>query len=196
MDLFRELTTCRVGTSISIFLWKDKWDTDIMMRKYPELYSFTLDENIYVSKAIEIQNIYDLFQLPFSIIAHHQLHQLSDQLIQVRNTGNRDSWNLPWGNAYSTKKVYNSLVGPTTPPPPFKRIWKCYTLPKHKFFCWLLLHDRNNICDLLTKKTFHQDSTSCALCYGCPMEDCPMEDRLHLFFWMLFQLRFLVEYWN
>src|SRR3954463_7260054 len=61
-------------------------------------------------------------------------------------------------------------------------------MPKHKFFCWLLLHDRINTCDLLIRKNMHLDSTQCVLC-----DDENNEDRMHLLFSCPFNQRFL---WN
>ena len=62
-------------------------------------------------------------------------------------------------------------------PLPFKWIWKSCVLPKHKFFFWLLLQDRLNTRDLLTRKNFYVESKACVLC-----DDCPTEDLCHLFF--------------
>ena len=70
----------------------------------------------------------------------------------------------------------------------FKWIWKSYCLPRHKFFCWLMLNDRINTCDLLIRKNMHLDSTVCVLCNN---ED--IEDRTHLLFTCPFSQGF---WWN
>ena len=65
---------------------------------------------------------------------------------------------------------------------------------KHKFFFWLLLQDRLNTRDLLHRKTFYLEDTSCVLC-----QDAPMEFMQHLFFGCEFSQIFwwrLNQEWN
>lgn len=120
-----------------------------------------------------------MFQLPLSIIAHQQFHQLAAQLNSIMNNEEKDNWQLKNGNnGFSAKKIYNILTmngQPTTAP--IKWIWSTCCLPKHKFLCWLMIYDRVNTCELLTRKQFHLDSTNYVLCNDHDLEDC-----MHLFF--------------
>ena len=136
-----------------------------------------------------MENIYELFPLPLSIVAHKHLHSLSDQLSNIRDHNGNDKWIFQWGNnIHMTKKIYNFLMGHHDTADPIKWIWKTCCLPRHKFFCWLMLNDIINTCELLTRKSFHLDSSSCVLC-----NDEDMEDRTHLLFSCTFSQNF---WWN
>ena len=140
------------------------------------LHSFTQKESISIKEAKELENLYSLFQLPLSIQAHQQFHLLSGELNNIRNSDDKDTWTFNWGSNQSiTKKIYGYLINGEDAAATFKWIWKSCCLPRHKFFCWLMLNDRINTCDLLTRKGMHLDSTVCVLCNN---ED--YEDRTHL----------------
>ena len=95
---------------------------------------------------------------------------------------------------FSVQKVYAALTPLDQAPTPFLWIWKSCVQLKHKFFFWLLLQDRLNTRDLLTRKTFYVENTSCVLC-----TDAPMEYMQHLFFGCDFSQTFwwrLNQEWN
>lgn len=165
-DIYSKLTTCIARKGDTILLWKDRWSGQPLMDKFPELHSFTNDDNIPMHKDKTPDNYYSMFQLPLSNVAHQQFIQLSNSLDQIRNNQDIDIWKFIWGDyGYNTKKVYKALMSPSyTTPPPITWIWKTCCLPRHKFFCWLMLHDRVNTCDLLTRKKMQLDSTHCSLC--------------------------------
>ena len=188
-DLFREMTTCDIKSGCTNLLWDDIWNGDIRKIKYPELHSFTQKESISIKEAKELENIYNLFQLPLSIQAHQQFHLLSGELNNIRNSDDKDTWTFNWGNNKNiTKKIYGYLMNGEDAADTFKWIWKSCCLPRHKFFCWLMLNDRINTCDLLTRKSMHLDSTVCVLCNN---ED--YEDMTHLLFTCPFSQGF---WWN
>ena len=188
-DLFKEMTTCEIRSGNTCKLWDDSWNGEIMHFKFPELHSFCNQQNISVKIAKDNGNLCSLFQLPLSITAHQQFHLLSDKLHNIRSNNDKDIWNFNWGNSLSmTKKIYNFLLRNEDVAITFKWIWKSCCFPKYKFFCWLLLHDRINTCDLLTRKNMHLDSTQCVL---CDAED--YEDRIHLLFSCPFSQGF---WWN
>ena len=70
LDLFKSMTTCQVKSGNTAMLWNDNWDGNVMKIKFPELYSFTLQEHISIMVTKNMENIYELFQLTLSIIAH------------------------------------------------------------------------------------------------------------------------------
>ena len=84
-DYFRDMTTCDIKSGDTNMLWEDKWNGDIMKLKFPELHSFTYKENISIKDAKDLDNLYGLFQLPLSIQAHQQFHQLSGELNAIRH---------------------------------------------------------------------------------------------------------------
>jgi hypothetical protein len=88
-----------------------------------------------------------------------------------------DVWNFPWGNTFSTKKVYNLLKGEEFTPTSILDIWKTCNIPRQKFFSWLLLQGRLNTKDLMSRKNFFVEFNDCILC-----NDCPQETIMHMFF--------------
>jgi hypothetical protein len=74
MEKFKELTTYNIGSGKSICLWTDKWgDEEIAEYTYPHLHYFAKEPNSTVSKALNEANIYNLFHLPLSHLAHQEL---------------------------------------------------------------------------------------------------------------------------
>ena len=69
------------------------------------------------------------------------------------------------------------LVGYQTVLPHFRWLWKSSCQAKHKFFFWLLLHDRLNTRNLLSRKRFHIPSFNCAIL------QCNQEETLMHLFW-------------
>ena len=179
MDSFRALAKCEINKGDTILLWKDKWDDSIREDYYPHLFSFAKDVNLSMEKAGHVTNedIYDLFHLPLSTIAHQELSDLQDEIRDIDFSNNPDSWIFPWGTEYSTKKVYLSLIGEHSTPKPILDIWKTCCVPRQKFFAWLLLYGKLNTKDMMKKKNFFVQFSNCILCDTCP-EECIM----HLFF--------------
>ena len=67
-------------------------------------------------------------------------------------------------------------------------LWKSKCQSKHKFFAWLLLHDRINMQQMLIRRHWLvSDNSDCILCHSHQMEDWR-----HLFFNCMFSTRI----WN
>lgn len=75
-----------------------------MMRTFPELHSFALNDNITVMHAKSNQDIYSMFQLPLSIEAYQQHHALSVRLHDIRTLDNQDTWKFLWETIISVLK--------------------------------------------------------------------------------------------
>jgi hypothetical protein len=58
-------------------------------------------------------------------------------------------WN---SEEYISKKAYLQIIGMVDVSPIFKWMWKSCARSKHKFFFWLLLHDRLNTRQILKRK--------------------------------------------
>ena len=127
---------------------------------------------------MEDSEFYDLFHLPMSSIAVQQSANIRELINNRENQQLSDSWKFYWGDTrYSNKRIYLELMGnPVDAPKPYQWIWKSRSLPKQKFFFWLLLQDRLNTRDLLKRKNFYIETSKCELC-----DDEPNEHLMHLF---------------
>lgn len=71
-----------------------------------------------------------------------------------------DNWTVSWKDGYSCKVVYAALAPAGTTPKPFHM----FVLQKHTIFFWLMLQDKLNTRDLLTRKKL-----SCGIITMCLM---------------------------
>jgi hypothetical protein len=112
MEKFKEMTTCKIGTGKTICIWTDKWgEEENAESAYSHLHSFAKDPNISVDKVLTEANIYNLFHLPLSHIAHQELQELSSELADATTCNLVESWNFQWSNPiYSTKKFYRGTL--------------------------------------------------------------------------------------
>jgi hypothetical protein len=179
IDTFKMIAKCKVRSGNTIMLWNDIWKEDAMRTTFPQLHSFAKNKDISVSNAIQqnTEDLYQLFHLPLSAIAMQQCNTLNINLTDLAGNTEKDIWGFQWGDFFSAKKVYEAILNPPEAAVPFRWIWKSCCLPKHKFFFWLLLMDRLNTKDLMTRKHFYVESTDCVLC-----QNDLYEDMIHLFF--------------
>lgn len=181
LNEFKAMTICKINSGTTALLWHDIWYEDIFDLLFPQLFSFAKDMDITVADAHvhALDDFYEIFYLPMSATTVQQSNKLLQILTQMQNTDLNDCWNFKWSNIiYSTKIIYLELFGnPADAPKPFSWTWKYSCLPKQKFFFWLLLHDRLNTKDMMQRKIFYVESTSCVLC-----DDNQTEDFMHLFF--------------
>jgi hypothetical protein len=186
-DKYKEMTNVDINNGKSVILWKDSWNSDIRQDIYPHLHSFAKNQKITIQKAVEVtnENIYDMFHLPLSTIAHDELHNLEHELLDLSITATDDIWYFNWGSNFSTKKVYKELIGNHSPPDCITSIWKTCNIPRHKFFAWLLLNGRLNTKEMMKHKHFYVEFSDCILC-----ETCPEETNMHLFFECTFSQSF------
>jgi hypothetical protein len=79
------------------------------------------------------------------------------------------------------------MIGSIPTPKIFTSIWESSCQAKHKFFFWLLLHDRLNTINLLRRKNFLLQS------YQCVVRNCNEEETLVHLFWAC---PFAEQCWN
>jgi hypothetical protein len=91
-ELFREHTMCTAHKGDTILFWKDMWQESLREDEYPHLYSFAKDPSISVQKArIKIsKNIYDLFNLPLSMVAQEELDELQNEAQEMNLSQSND----------------------------------------------------------------------------------------------------------
>ena len=143
------------------------------MEKFPHLFTFLEDQYISLEKLAHLANedFYDHFHLPLSIIAAQEFTEFLPIIQSVSNNqDDKDRWSIQGKNTYSCKKTYLALSPNDDAPVPSKWIWKSRALPKNHFFFCLLLYDRLNTRDLLTRKHFYVESTSCVYASYAPIK--------------------------
>jgi hypothetical protein len=189
---FLLISSCNAGPRNTVRFWMDAWEDISLREQFPQLFSFALDNDITLERFTHhcrLNEIDNIFYLPLSLPAVQQFEELS-MLVLNRDTPNAtDSWILSdCKKTYSSRRVYQILAPSEPAPKPMLWIWKSCVLPKIKIFFWLLLQDRLNTRELLSRKNFQIPSLLCALC-----DDANIEDFIHLFFACDFSQRF---WWN
>lgn len=158
---------------------KGIWVDQAIKDKFPQLFSFTRKPKCSVRFFLsqEMDRIFS--PLPLPQIADAQLQEMN-QIIHSRtwDVTIKDSWHYNWGSPkYSSKKVYNILIGNSPASPLFNWLWRSVNLGTHKFFFWLLLRDILNCRNFLRRKNMALEDYNCVLCsLGCE------ETSFHLFF--------------
>jgi hypothetical protein len=142
--------------------WTDLWGDSCLQRKFPHLLSFAKRTDISVSKVLQMDFIQDLFHLPLSQQAFAEFELLEivcDNAQTVVQQQHCDTWSYIWGiDKFSTTNAYKFMMGVQHAPKFFTWIWESSCQPKHKFFFWLLLHDRLNTRNLLRRKNCNLQS--------------------------------------
>jgi hypothetical protein len=181
IDTYKAMARCSLGNGRSVLFWTDLWGETCLHHKFPHLVSFAKRTDVSISKVLHMDFLQDMFHLPLSQQAYTEFEELEIlcENAQVRVQQNLpDNWHYIWGSdSFSTTKAYNFLIGVQHTPIFFTWLWKSSCQQKHKFFFWLLLHDRLNTRNLLRRK-------NCLLpSYNCATLQCNHEETLAHLFW-------------
>jgi hypothetical protein len=140
---------------------------------------------------INTEFLEDLFHLPLSQEAYNEFQDmeiLCTQTEERMQIGNMDVWSYIWGNnVFTVKQAYKALIGHQPAPPHFNWLWKSSCQARHKFFFWLLIHDRLNTRNLLGRKQMHLQS------YNYATLDCQQEETVLHLFW---ECPFAMKCWD
>jgi hypothetical protein len=182
LDLYKAMARCNIGNGKTASFWTDLWEENCMHQKFPHLVSFAKHTDWSVHRVIHTEYLEDLFHLPLTQQAFEEFQDLEvvcQNTLTVIQEGNSDNWSYIWGNAeFSSKKAYQAMIGSSPAPKIFSILWKSSCQAKHKFFFWLLLHDRLNTRNLLRRKNFVLQS------YQCVLQSCSEEETLVHLFWV------------
>ena len=157
-----------------------------MAKTFPRLFSFAKDKQSSVKEVLSLANLHDGFHLPLSVEAFQEYNGLKQLLHGHALTDQDDAWvfNSNKG-AYTPKAFYNLFFAQIPIHTPSKWIWPSKCISKHKFFAWLILHDRINTKDMMLRRHWKvTDNNDCVLCCAHTRED-----RDHLFFGCQFSAR-------
>jgi hypothetical protein len=189
-DEFRNLTKCKVGNGSSILFWSDQWSDNLFDSSFPRLFSFAKDKLQSVQDFLGKDSILESFHLPLSVQAHEELSQLRQNVQSISLCPDQnDSWTLKLGNGlFAASKIYKHAFNHLDTDQCARWLWKSKCTSKHRFFAWLIHHDRINTKDMLLRRNWRvTDNHSCVLCH-----ERVLEDWRHLFFNCSFSTRI----WN
>jgi hypothetical protein len=197
-DYYRQICKCKVGNGETILFWSDAWMSQSLEQAYPRLFSFATDKLCSVKQALYSTDLANNFHLPLSVEAAHELRLLQQNLEGfAMNSELADMWTLTCSKdgTYIPKKVYDLSFKHLPNHFPSQWIWKSKCMSKHKFFAWLILHDRINTREMLIRRNWKvTDDHTCVL---CPTRS--LEDWSHLFFQCCFSTRiwsYLQIFWG
>jgi hypothetical protein len=109
LDKYKGISICHIGDGKSVLFWKDLWDSECPMHKYPHLLTFAKNTELSVHQVMETEFLEDLFHLPLSQQAFSEfesLEVLSESTISTIQQGNIDKWSYIWGGTeFTTKKL-------------------------------------------------------------------------------------------
>jgi hypothetical protein len=178
-DLYTGITTCQLGDGSSILFWKDNWTGDCLIDFFPVLAHFAKHVDISVKQVTETDSLEDLFHIPISQQAALELEELKVIIQDYALSEEIDQRIFCWGNnTFAAAKLYKLAFQPVQIPVTFSWVWKSKVTPRVKFFAWLVLLDRLNTKNMLSRRRFNvQPNTLCVLC-GQGLE----ETIEHLFF--------------
>jgi hypothetical protein len=79
---FKDMATVNVGIENLVSLWNNCWSNENLEETFPQLHSFAKNADISVKMArnISTKSIYNLFNLPLSIITDNQCNILRERL--------------------------------------------------------------------------------------------------------------------
>jgi hypothetical protein len=181
IDLYKQMARCNLGNGNTVFFWTDLWNDNCLHQQFPHLITFVKRTDLSVAETINTEFLQDLFHLPHSVQAFNEFEILEGICVTVGQRiqmGDQDTWTYIWGNnSFSSKKAYNVLIGVQPVPDLFPSLWDTSCQAKHKFFFWLLLHDRLNTRNLLRRKNFEIPT------YNCATLNCVQEETLVHLFW-------------
>ena len=118
-----------------------------------------------------------MFVTPMTIEAfqEYQLLMHIQGTVQIQDTP--DIWRFGQSsNPCSVSKIYRVMFPQGCIHPIYKHIWDNGCVLKYRIFTWLLIQERINTKNLLSRKSFHVPSIACVLC-NYHIE----ETSLHLF---------------
>lgn len=97
---FRGISAGILGSGHTLLFWKDLWNDFLFCHKYPRLFSFAKNTDIFVQQYLQIEDLYVLYNVPLTLQAAQEFDQLQLDLTEiVFSSETNDSWSYIWGNS-------------------------------------------------------------------------------------------------
>ena len=103
-----EISFCISGMGDTVGLWLDTIHDQCFADKFPNLFTYALNESISLKIALQQPDLLSLFRLPMSRAAHNEFQTFTTDMDSLR-TGNdqTDIWVCTWnGGIYSSSQFY------------------------------------------------------------------------------------------
>jgi hypothetical protein len=150
LDTYKGIVAVKLGNGQTALLWHDLWNGAVSHLSFPELFSFTKCPSLIIQQAKQLDPLHQIFHLPFSEEAFHQLLGLQSLIESLLLTDQLDTWGYIWGqDTFSSRKAYKNLIGHGQLHTVYRWTWASKCQPKHKVFFWLLLKDHLNTRSML-----------------------------------------------
>ena len=132
--------------AIRPFFWKDLWRVDVLQISHPRAFSFAMQEDVSVAKAMANMDMHATFHLHVSPEALAEIQDIQSQPTWISpSTSLHDVWHYSWGSTlYKPRDYYNNYFRDAGSHQAFRQLWKSKCTMKIKVFGWLLFHDRLN----------------------------------------------------
>jgi hypothetical protein len=112
LNCFKGIAQVSAGKGDTMLSWQDLWNGRILSQSYPHLFSFISNENITLQMALQLDELYELFNLSLSEETFAQYCDLEIYLQALQINQEVDQWKYIWGNGHCiTTKAYKHLIG-------------------------------------------------------------------------------------
>lgn len=162
-----------------MLFWKDNWAGECLEDIFPNIAHFARNPEILVKEVSEATCLANLFVIPITQAAAQELDDLREIVQDFNLVDGIDQRIFYWGNdKYLAAKLYKMAFLSMPAPASFRIIWKSKVTPRVKFFAWLILLDRLNTKNMLSRRHFNvQPNCLCGMC-----KENEEETIEHLFF--------------
>jgi hydroxymethylpyrimidine pyrophosphatase-like HAD family hydrolase len=119
------------------------------------IFSYAKDKLCTVQQAFDYSDMIDVFHVPLSSEAASELLDLQHNLHNTILDANKDDkwiFNIKNNSHSIPSRLYKLSFSETPNHFPSQWIWKSKCTSKHKFFAWLIVHDRLNTKDMLLRR--------------------------------------------
>ena len=93
---FRGVTTVHMGNGSTFSFWHDNWWLDGSFQpakeRFPRLFSFAKMDSMSAAQVYGVQDLYSLFELPLSQLAHEELTKLQSIMANHQLQEENDRW--------------------------------------------------------------------------------------------------------